>query len=416
MADLGVNREQSVVWRAPGADGYAWRCALFYAALFLIYGVQMPYLPVWLDSRGLTAAEISIISATPFFLRIGVTPAVSLFADRIGNHRIVVIATALLALSGALLLSQAQGFLPILLLAIVMLISASTAMPLTETVTVEGVRREGLDYGRIRLWGSLTFIAASFGGGVVIDRFGAGAGIWMLVAGCAITSAAALLLPRPARAVPDASHVTGPSAFEQAKRLVSTPLFLVFLVAVGATQASHATLYTFGALHWRSQGISPTWVGILWAISVSAEILLFAYSSALARRFGIIEVLLAGALGCVVRWTILAFDPPLALLIPLQVLHALTYGATHIGAILFISRAVPAGASGTAQGLYATIAAGVGHGAATLASGKLYPLFGGKAFLAMAALSAVGLVASVVVWRRWDGGALWGREAGEVGN
>ncbi len=342
-------------------------------------------------SRGLTAAEISIISATPFFLRIGVTPAVSLFADRIGNHRIVVIATALLALSGALLLSQAQGFLPILLLAIVMLISASTAMPLTETVTVEGVRREGLDYGRIRLWGSLTFIAASFGGGVVIDRFGAGAGIWMLVAGCAITSAAALLLPRPARAVPDASHVTGPSAFEQAKRLVSTPLFLVFLVAVGATQASHATLYTFGALHWRSQGISPTWVGILWAISVSAEILLFAYSSALARRFGIIEVLLAGALGCVVRWTILAFDPPLALLIPLQVLHALTYGATHIGAILFISRAVPAGASGTAQGLYATIAAGVGHGAATLASGKLYPLFGGKAFLAMAALSAVGL-------------------------
>ncbi len=52
MADLGVNREQSVVWRAPGADGYAWRCALFYAALFLIYGVQMPYLPVWLELRG----------------------------------------------------------------------------------------------------------------------------------------------------------------------------------------------------------------------------------------------------------------------------------------------------------------------------------------------------------------------------
>lgn len=412
MAESGVSESKRADVGLFRSGDYAWRCALFYAALFLIYGVQVPYLPVWLHWKGLSPAEISIVAAAPFFLRIGITPAVALYADRHLNHRRMVIVIAAVALAAALLLSQADGFVPILLLAIVMIISASTAMPLTETVTVEGVRREGLDYGRIRLWGSATFIAASFCGGVVIERLGAGAGIWMLVAGAAVTAAAAMMLPRSAETETGSARDVGGSAVAQARRLVGTPLFLVFLLAVGATQASHATLYTFGALHWRGQGISSTWIGLLWAISVVAEIALFAYSRALTARFGLIEVMIAGCAACVVRWVILAFDPPLALLIPLQLLHALTYGATHIGAILFISRAVPAGASGTAQGLYATIAAGVGHGAATLASGKLYPLYGGKAFLAMAALSAVGLAAGVALYRTWNGGLLWEEEAG----
>ena len=110
----------------------------------------------------------------------------------------------------------------------------------------------------------------------------------------------------------------------------------------------------------------------------------------------------------------MAFELPLAALAPLQVLHAATYGASHLGAIHFIARAVPTEAAGTAQALYATVAAGVMMGAATMASGSLYAVFGGRAYLAMAALGAVGLAASVVVIRRWDGGPLWSRAGEEV--
>ena len=66
------------------------RVALFFAALFLIYGVHVPYLPVWLNWRGLSNAEIGIITAVPFFLRVLVTPAVALSADWLADHRIVV--------------------------------------------------------------------------------------------------------------------------------------------------------------------------------------------------------------------------------------------------------------------------------------------------------------------------------------
>ena len=50
----------------------------------------------------------------------------------------------------------------------------TTIMPLTETVAMSGVKAAGLDYGRMRLWGSLSFIAASFCGGWVVERLGPG--------------------------------------------------------------------------------------------------------------------------------------------------------------------------------------------------------------------------------------------------
>ena len=44
------------------------RVSLFFGALFFVYGMFVPYLPVWLDFSGLTATEISIVIAAPFFI------------------------------------------------------------------------------------------------------------------------------------------------------------------------------------------------------------------------------------------------------------------------------------------------------------------------------------------------------------
>jgi PPP family 3-phenylpropionic acid transporter len=271
------------------------------------------------------------------------------------------------------------------------------------------VRIAGLDYGRMRLWGSAAFIAAGFAAGALIDAMGAGIGIWLILAGAIATAGAAHLLPRPvtARVLPEAS-ASEPRRprLAEAIRLAGAPVFLLFLLAAGAVHGSLATFYTFGALHWRGQGISAAWVGVLWAIGVGAEILLFAFSNALLLRLGPAALLMTGAAAGVVRWVVMAVDPPLAVLVPLQLLHGLTYGATHLGAIHFISRAVPERASGTAQALYATVAAGLALGLATIATGPLYTALGGHSYLAMAALAAAGLAAAVGVRRGWNGGEL----------
>lgn len=390
---------------------YGLRLSAFYGALFLILGIHLPFLPVWLDARGLGAQEIAIVTSASLFLRVFVTPTVAVMADRTGRHRTLVNLLAWLALALALLLSQMQSFWSLLLVAVPFAISLSTIMPLTETIAVGGVRAYGLDYGRMRLWGSLSFVAAGFACGWLIDAMSAEAVIGCLLFGLAATAMCAWLLPerarvdaRPAAPAPD---VAGGARSQTIGKLVRSPVFLGFLIAAGAVQGAHGMFYAFGALAWQAQGISPVWIGALWAVAIAGEVLLFAYSGRIVSRWGAVTLLIAAAGASVVRWGAMAFAPPITLLAPLQVLHALTYGASHLGAMHFISRAVPEAEQGTAQALYATMAMGLVIGGATLASGTLYARVGVDAYLAMAALAAVGLIAALFVRARWDGGALW---------
>jgi MFS transporter, PPP family, 3-phenylpropionic acid transporter len=392
---------------------FAVRMALFYGALFVIYGMHTPYMPVWLDWRGLSASEISAVMAAPFFLRLLITPVVALAADRNGNHRRILIALAWISAGIALALSEAATFWPILALAVPLVICNSTIMPLTETVAMSGVRRFGADYGRMRLWGSLTFIAASFAGGVAVAQYGGGAGIWLVVLGCVVTVVAAHLLPDPPHDVAQKIHAPFWSATEPAM-LLKKPAFVAFLAVAGLIQAAHATFLTFGTLIWQSQGLSGGWIGALWAIGVFAEVVLFAVSGWLVSRFGPVRLLIMGAAASILRWAAMAIDPSLPLLVPLQVLHGVTYGAAHIGAIHFINQAVPRQAAGSAQALYATVAAGLAMGIATLAAGAIYASYGSLSYLAMAGIAIAALVAGYRLQGMWTGGMLFSEPGGIV--
>ncbi len=394
-------------WFAGAGSSLGVRISLFFGAIFLAYGLVLPYFPVWLNSRGLSPIEIATITAAPLFVRVLFTPSMGLLADRLANYRLVIILLAWSALALALVVSTLSSYWPILAVGVAFLLAVGTMLPLIETVAVGAVRSAELDYGRMRLWGSVTFIVANFAGGVVIEALGGGFGIWLIASAVVLTVAAAHLLPaperRPAAARPPRTHWR----MSLPVRLLRSRLFVVFLIAIGCVHGAHATFYTFGALHWQAQGLSAAWVGTLWAIGVTAEVILFAASAPLVRHFSPVALIVGGAAASVVRWSVMGFNPPLALLVPLQALHALTYGAAHLGAILFITRAVPQLALGSAQSFYAVVAAGLVLGLVGLASGALYESLGGAVYFLPAAVSLIGLAAGVVLLKRWDGGLLW---------
>ncbi len=394
-----------------GAFGLGARISFFFAAVFLAYGVIVPYFPVWLHAKGLAPIEIASITAAPLFVRVLFTPSVGLLADRLANYRLVIITLAWSAVALVLVLSGLSGYWPILGVGVAFLLATGTMLPLIETVAVGGVRSAGLDYGRMRLWGSITFIVANFAGGVLIEALGGGFGIWLIASAAVLTVGAAHMLPAPQAKTDGAHKVRTHWRLSFPVRLLGSRPFLLFLVAIGCTHGAHATFYTFGALQWQSQGLSAAWVGTLWAIGVSAEVILFAFSAPVVRRFAAPQLIAAGAAAAVVRWTVMGLNPPLAVLIPLQTLHALTYGAAHLGAILFIARAVPPKGAGSAQAFYAVIAAGLVLGLVGLASGALYARYGGEVYFLPAAVALIGCVAAVALMRQWSGGLLWTEEA-----
>ena len=384
----------------------AWRLGFLYAALFLVVGCYLPYIPVWLRYRALDADAIAFLLATPLFVRIVFTPLISILADHVADRRTVLIVLAWGSLFSFMLLWAAPGFWQMFAAMVLLAINWTTIMPLIETVAVSGMRKAGLDYGRVRLWGSVSFIVASLGTGVVIDRFGGSWVLPLLLATVAGLVFATHLVPRNLAAAAGASPRRRRIRLADAAALLRAPVFLLFIAAASLISASHAIYYAFGTLHWRAQGFPAGAIGVLWSIGVVAEIGLFVFSGRIIRVTGAAKLLMLAGLGACLRWLFMAFDPPLLATVALQCLHALSFGAAHVAAIHFLAHAVPEDRAATAQGLYAATVAGLVLGVVTLASGPLYRILGGEAYAVMAALALCGTAGAVLLMRRWRAGSL----------
>ena len=372
-------------------DPFAPRLALVYAALFLAAGWQLPLFPVWLSARGLDPAAIGIVLAAYQIVRVVATPTITRLADRHGSLNGAIIAAALATLCALALLGSVGGFAPILIAAAVLGFMSAPLMPLIDAYGLRGLSLRARSYGPVRLWGSVAFIVANLTGGLLLGVLAPTNLIWLIFAGnCAVVAAAFLLVPLPRD---EAARESAPG-----RSHLRQPAFLAIAAAGCLIQASHAVYYGFSTLDWSAKGFGGVTIGVLWALGVVAEIVLFALAPRLPPSVGPVTLILIGAAGGVVRWIVTAFDPPLALLAPLQLLHALSFGATHLGTMMFLGQNAPEGGRAAAQGDIAT-ANGVMMAAASALAGLLYGAGGSYAYLAMAVLAVAGAAFALLASR-----------------
>jgi PPP family 3-phenylpropionic acid transporter len=376
-------------------DGFRLRMAAFYAAIFAFAGVQMPFLPVWLSAKGLDSREIGLVLASATLVRPVVVPLATRVVDRFGWSRGSLVAAAWAACASFVLVALGDGFAAIIAAFTISALPQALVLPLADAYALRGLAERGRTYGPVRLWGSVAFIAASLAGGLALERLGAANLIWVLVAALAATAAAASLLaplgPHRVDAAAPRSEATAPWR---------SRAFVAVVAAASLVQASHAVYYGFASLQWAAKGLDGASIGALWAIGVAVEIALFAVSGRIMMRVRALDMIALGALGAALRWAAMAFDPPTALLPFLQCLHALSFGATHLGAMHVLASFASAQRGATAQGDYSAIVAIVLAGAMGLA-GALVAAFGSYAYLAMAA-SALGGGAIVALARGAD--------------
>ncbi len=365
------------------------RLALCSAAIFAVMGLQLPFWPVWLRDHGVSPEGIGVLVAMGYFIRAIAGPSVSILADRIGDRRVPLIGVSTLFTLAFALFLFTDSFWPILIVSIFSYAGAAPMVPLKESLTMGYVALKGYDYGRIRLWGSIAFVAMTLVGGLVMSRFGSTGILWGTIALGGLVILAAWALP------PDPRHgeatARAPLRLREVWALVRQPTFLVFMAAVSLTMSSHAIYYAFGTLNWQSLGYSDNFIGFLWALGVVAEIILFAFSTRVLKRVPPLMLIAGAGLMAIVRWVLTAFDPVWWALLPIQCLHAFTFGALHLGAMHYIARYVPVQVGASAMGLLAATSGGLAIGLVMIAAGPLYESVGAFAYLAMAVLGLGGL-------------------------
>ncbi|MDP3655723.1 MAG: MFS transporter [Brevundimonas sp.] len=383
----------------------AQRMALQYVLLFGATGVSLPFAGLWFRSQGLSGAQIGALLAAPMLARIVTGPLLAVWADGFRARRtpIALLGVAMtLGYGGAGLVEGVAGWA---LCWFVGATAAAALIPLTDVLTLRLASRERFSFALPRGVGSAAFVVANVGmGALLLTETIDVVIVWLVLTALGVAVVAAFILP--AEPVTDGpAPAAGLERFRGLGRLIADPVFMIAIFAIGAVQAAHAFLYGFSAILWKAQGISEAVTGQLWAFGVVVEIALMWLFEPWRRRAGIgpWSLLMVGSAASVLRWSLMAFAPPLWLLWPLQALHALTFAATFLAGLQIVERLSPRDSQTAAQTLSSVLSAGVLIGLATAAAGPLYDRYGAGGYWAMAIMAGAGLLAAVPLRRRLAG-------------
>lgn len=385
--------------RSPAADSVratklpAKRLAGFYFFYYATVGAFMPYWAPYLAERGFTPAQMGIA-----FALMGVTRSfMPLVWGWWGDHsdsRIRLIRWAAFAsLLMFLAIPFANGIFWIGALMVTYTLFWHALLPQFEVVALNHLAISGADYSRVRLWGSVGFVIAVLGLGPILDRTGMLPLPW-LVAGFWVG------MVWLAWRVPDAI-VAAPSGTSRLSILTALrrPEVLALLIVCLCSQLSFAPYYNFFTLFLERHGYSRSFAGFLWALGVIAEIGLFVIMGRLIQRYGARLIMILALAATTLRWlfTAVAVDS-LAVLLLLQLSHALTFGAYHAVAMHYVQRLFPSSLQGRGQAIYNGVAYGVGGSIGSVSAGYLWDSVSPEStFLCAAAIAALG---TWVAWKR----------------
>lgn len=370
---------------------------ILYFLLYAAFGVASPYLPAFVETRGIPAEQIGVIFAAGTAIRLLAAPVAGRLADRWGARREVLAACAVAAAMAALLYLPADDFGVLLLVGLIHALALAPVTPLADALAVVAANRPrgGFEYGWVRGTGSAAFILGSIAVGWAVASLGLATILWAQAALLAVAAIATRLVPEFHSAPPHASAVTdvGSAVSEESvATLWRSPVYRKVVLAAALILGSHGMHDTFAMIRWTGAGITPQTASLLWSMAVIAEVaIFFLIGPPLVRRLTPAGCIAVAAVAGAARWTIAALTTDVMVLSLVQPLHGITFALLHLACMQLIATHVPVDLEATAQAIYSTVGIGAATALVMLASGWLFGRMGGAAFMLMSVLCLAAL-------------------------
>lgn len=373
-----------------------WRLSGYYFFYFAFIGAFSPYFGLYLQSLNFSAWDIGLLMSQMQLMRLFGPNLWGWLADRFGRRMAIIRLAASIGLAGFLAFYWLDRLPGMLLAMAVLAFFWSAALPLVETLTFDHLREERGRYSRIRLWGSVGFILAVMGTGGLLDMAPPVGVLWVCTGILFGILGLALVLP-------EAPLVEHPRDGLSIGTILRQPRVKALMSACFMMSAAHGAFYVFYSIHLAGHGYSKTEVGGLWSLGVLAEILVFMLMNRLTLRFSLRAILLASFAAAVVRFLMMGWGvESVAIMVLVQLLHGLTFGAYHASAIAAVNQWFPGRAQARGQALYSSLSFGAGGLLGALISGWIWePLGAGWTFSLGAGFALLGFV---LIWG-WVGGS-----------
>lgn len=340
-----------------------WRLSAYYFCYFAFVGAFSPYFTLYLKALSFSATDIAVLMSLMQVMRVLAPNLWGWLAEHLGVRLPIVRLSALMSLAGFSVFFFTDSFAGIFLGMALMSFFWSASLPLIESVTFAHLGTQGHRYGSVRAWGSVGFIVAVIGLGVVLDWLPIMAVLW----GTASVLASIFLC---SLAVPEAVRPLAHSASASLGDTLRRPEVKALLGACFLMSAAHGAFYVFFSILLVDHGYGKAMVGGLWALGVVSEILVFMFMPRLMRHYSLRAILLFAFSCAVLRFALTGWGVASAALVAFaQVLHGATFGAYHAAAIAAVNRWFAGRLQARGQALYGSLSFGAGGMLGGLVSG-----------------------------------------------
>ncbi|MBU1304044.1 MAG: MFS transporter [Alphaproteobacteria bacterium] len=362
------------------------RASLYQFTVYLPGAVASVFLGIWLSEHGIPADQIGLVNSVPVLVLLLLNMLVGRLADRANDWRTVIVALSLYAAVVPFTLVFVSEFWGIILVWTLCTFGNGSIPPLIDAATVRMTRRSGGDFGSIRVWATVGYVVGAGGIGLLLGVFGSQAFVPLFVAMSLLRAGASLILPR--FRAPEAKVTLAdakPTRLKDSLKL----WFVLPLVGFALVNASNALIGGFAALLWERNGVPSYFIGPLLAVAATGEaIVMFAW-----RRFGsrvtARNMILAACAASFVRFTVMAFNPPVEILFFTQLLHAFSFGMGYFGVVHFVANWTDESNAAEAQGFANMLIQACSFGLLTW-FGLLVVHFGAASYFVSSLLAVVG--------------------------
>ncbi|MEO6104696.1 MAG: MFS transporter [Pseudoxanthomonas sp.] len=367
------------------------RLSSFYFAYYAALGAFTPYWSLYLESRGISVAAISVLMSLWYATRIVAPSTWTTLASRSARPIRWLHVGCLLTLASFAAFLLPLDFTGLFVAMCAFCFFYNAVMPQFESITMSHLAARSDRYGRIRVWGSIGFILVVSSYGLLLDRLGVGTLPWLmlpLMAGLLVSSYNNRYA-HPVEEIRDEHHVGFRARLRQ-------PPVIAFFVAAFLAQVSFGPYYTFFSIYLSEHHYSASMLGGFWTIGVMAEIGIFFLSSRIFRRWDAGKVLTFALATAALRWWATALWPDnIPIMVLAQLTHALNFGAFFAAVMQLLVRFFPGRMNGHGQGVFYGLSSGVGGVVGALTAGQLWHLGGNVAFLASGCFATI---AALIAW------------------
>ncbi len=369
-----------------------------YFLYFGILGIYLPYFNLYCYHLDFSGFQIGVISSIRTFA-IALFPLVwGALADRFLIRRPIYLACSAASMAIWAFYLMTEDFYAMLVITVLYGVFHAPIISFLESFSMDLLGSRKDQYGRLRAWGSISFIMTVVIVGRVIDAFSTHIILVLILAG-------KLMFLLMAARVPAPSTPARESPFSAGAKVLLSRKVITFLAAAFLMLLSHGTYYGFFSIHLENLGFKSSFIGIAWALASISEIFVMINSEKIFRRFSYEHVLIFSFAAAGLRWLILFYASSAAVILLTQLLHAFTYGAFHVSSILYIDNLSPAEAKTLGQAVNNAVTYGLGMMSGFFLNGYFFDIIGAQDLFAVSGgLALAGGVLLCVNLKKETGG------------